>query len=86
MTDFQLKGPPVNDKRKLPDWFDEKTHIASDNGVMERKSGLWLDGDGLPLSGPARAERLKSPSGFATYPGPPRADIAAKRKTTPEKE
>lgn len=43
---------------QLPAWFDEEKHIAEGAHIMERATGLYLDGDGLPHSGPIRARRL----------------------------
>lgn len=41
-----------------PAWFDKTKHLAADNGIRDRKTGLFLAGDGLPMSGPARAAAL----------------------------
>lgn len=43
---------------QLPGWFDAKKHKHTNAGVIEVDTGLWLAGDGLPLSGPIRARRL----------------------------
>ena len=44
--------------RDGPDWFDDALHIHRDNGIYERKTGLFLAGDGLPYAGGVRLARL----------------------------
>ena len=43
---------------EMPAWFDPAKHLLTDNGVMERRTGIWLAADGLPLDGPRRAAAL----------------------------
>ena len=51
--------PPVpSNAADLPAWFDHTKHLLTDSGVMERRTGVWLAADGLPLDGPRRAAAL----------------------------
>jgi hypothetical protein len=51
----------------MPAWFDPARHKYSTAGIMDRETGLWLAGDGLPFTGPVRARRLAE-QGLAADP------------------
>jgi hypothetical protein len=51
---------PEGEEIEMPGWFDTLLHEFNFNGIRERSTGLFLDGEGLPISGPARLARLEA--------------------------
>lgn len=43
---------------EMPAWFDQERHVHNGRGVYERRTGLALAEDGLPVAGIIRAQRL----------------------------